>query len=89
MLGFAQKAGKVFSGDATVEAKISKRGASLVIVASDAPENTKKRKNEASGRSKEDSHKNLLAKNVNWESLLVNHREMWFLSWMRDSPERL
>ena len=43
MLGFAQKAGKVFSGDATVEAKISKRGASLVIVASDAPENTKRK----------------------------------------------
>ena len=39
-----------------MEAKISKRGASLVIVASDAPEKYEK-KNEASGRSKEDSIK--------------------------------
>ena len=38
-----KKPGRFFSGDATVEAKISKRGA-LVIVASDAPENTKKKK---------------------------------------------
>ncbi|MEE0775987.1 MAG: L7Ae/L30e/S12e/Gadd45 family ribosomal protein [Bacillota bacterium] len=41
MLGFAQKAGKIFSGEATVEAKVGKRGASLLITATDAPEETK------------------------------------------------
>lgn len=42
-LGFAQKAGKIASGENTVEAKIKDRGASLVIVAEDAPNHTKER----------------------------------------------
>lgn len=43
MLGFAQKAGKLASGENTVEAKIKEKGACLVIVAGDAPEHTKSR----------------------------------------------
>ena len=42
-LGFAQKAGKVVSGENTVEAKIKDRGSCLVVVAEDAPEHTKER----------------------------------------------
>ena len=41
MLGFAQKAGKIASGENTVEAKMKDKGASLVIIAEDAPEHTK------------------------------------------------
>ena len=43
MLGFAQKAGKLASGENTVEAKLKEKGASLVVVAEDAPEHTKER----------------------------------------------
>lgn len=43
MLGFAQKAGKVFSGDTTVEAKINRKGAALLLVAADAPGTTKEK----------------------------------------------
>ena len=42
-LGFAQKAGKLASGENTVEAKMKDKGAKLVIVAEDAPEHTKER----------------------------------------------
>lgn len=42
-LGFGQKAGKVASGENTVEAKIKEKGASLVLVAADAPAHTKTR----------------------------------------------
>lgn len=42
-LGFAQKAGKLSSGENTVEAKIKEKGACLVIVAEDAPDHTKER----------------------------------------------
>ena len=42
-LGFAQKAGKVASGENTVEAKIKEKSACLLIVAEDAPEHTKER----------------------------------------------
>lgn len=42
-LGFAQKAGKIASGENTVEAKIKEKGACLVIVAEDAPDHTKER----------------------------------------------
>lgn len=42
-LGFAQKAGKVASGENTVEAKVKDKGACLLIVAEDAPEHTKER----------------------------------------------
>lgn len=43
MLGFAQKAGKLASGENTVEAKLKEKGASLLVVAEDAPEHTKER----------------------------------------------
>ena len=43
MLGFAQKAGKLASGENTVEAKMKEKGAALVVVAEDAPEHTKER----------------------------------------------
>lgn len=43
MLGFAQKAGKIASGENTVEAKMKDKGACLVIVAEDAPDHTKVR----------------------------------------------
>ena len=43
MLGFAQKSGKLSSGENTVEAKVKDKGAKLVIVAEDAPEHTKER----------------------------------------------
>ena len=43
LLGFAQKAGKVFSGESTVEAKLGKKGACLLITATNAPEETKKK----------------------------------------------
>lgn len=50
MLGFAQKAGKIASGENTVEAKMKDKGACLVVVAEDAPEHTKARmKNLADG----------------------------------------
>lgn len=43
MLGFAQKAGKIASGENTVEAKMKDKGACLVVIAEDAPEHTKAR----------------------------------------------
>ena len=43
MLGFAQKAGKLASGENTVEAKLKEKGASLLVVAEDAPEHTTER----------------------------------------------
>lgn len=49
MLGFAQKAGKLASGENTVEAKIKDKGACLVIVAEDAPEHTKGRMQRLAG----------------------------------------
>lgn len=42
-LGFAQKAGKLASGENTVEAKINEKSAALVLVATDAPDHTKER----------------------------------------------
>ena len=42
-LGFAQKAGKIASGENTVEAKIKEKSACLLIIAEDAPEHTKER----------------------------------------------
>ncbi|MBQ2764976.1 MAG: ribosomal L7Ae/L30e/S12e/Gadd45 family protein [Firmicutes bacterium] len=43
MLGFAQKAGKIASGENTVEAKLKEKSACLIVVAEDAPEHTKDR----------------------------------------------
>ena len=43
MLGFAQKAGKVASGDGAVVEKIKRKEACLVIIASDAAEDTRNR----------------------------------------------
>ena len=40
-LGFAQKAGKVASGENTVEAELAKKKARLLLIAEDAPEHTK------------------------------------------------
>lgn len=54
MLGFAQKAGKLASGENTVEAKIKDKGACLVIVAEDAPEHTKDRMQSLAGRYRTD-----------------------------------
>lgn len=42
-LGFAQKAGKIASGENTVEAKIKERSAKLLIIAEDAPLHTKEK----------------------------------------------
>jgi ribosomal protein L7Ae-like RNA K-turn-binding protein len=42
-LGFAQKAGKLLSGENTVEAKAKERSARLLLVAEDAPAHTKER----------------------------------------------
>lgn len=42
MLGLAMRAGKVVSGEFSVEKRIQKREAWLVLVASDASDNTKK-----------------------------------------------
>lgn len=42
MLGLAEKAGKVASGEFSTEKAVKTRNASLVIVASDASDNTKK-----------------------------------------------
>lgn len=43
MLGFAQKAGKLVSGENTVEAEVKNKKACLLVVAEDAPERTKER----------------------------------------------
>lgn len=43
ILGFAQKAGKLSSGDETCELYLKKRRIKLIILASDAAENTKER----------------------------------------------
>lgn len=42
-LGFAQKAGKLVSGENTVEARAKERSAKLLLVAADAPSHTKDR----------------------------------------------
>ncbi|SEF45720.1 Ribosomal protein L7Ae [Caloramator fervidus] len=42
-IGLMQKAGKISSGDDAVEIDIKKRKAELVIIATDASENTKKK----------------------------------------------
>ena len=42
-LGFAQKAGKIASGENTVEAELSKRSARLLLIAENAPEHTKEK----------------------------------------------
>ncbi len=42
-LGFAQKAGKLVSGENTVEARAKERSAKLLLVAADAPSHTKER----------------------------------------------
>jgi ribosomal protein L7Ae-like RNA K-turn-binding protein len=42
-LGFAQKAGKLVSGENTVEARAKERSAKLILVAEDAPDHTKER----------------------------------------------
>lgn len=42
-LGFAQKAGKLVSGENTVEARAKERSAKLILVAEDAPSHTKEK----------------------------------------------
>lgn len=42
-LGFAQKAGKIASGENTVEAKMSEKSACLLLIAEDAPKHTKEK----------------------------------------------
>lgn len=42
MIGLATKAGKIASGEFAVEAAVRKHSAALVIIASDASDNTKK-----------------------------------------------
>ena len=42
-MGFAQKAGKLVSGENTVEARAKERSAKLLLVAEDAPSHTKER----------------------------------------------
>ena len=41
LLGFAQKSGKVHSGEEAVLSKLNKKSASLLLVVEDAPEATK------------------------------------------------
>ncbi len=41
LLGFAQRAGKLVSGDAGVRAMLQKKRASLILIAADAADNTK------------------------------------------------
>lgn len=43
MLGFAQKSGNLYSGENTVELYLPKRKISLIIITTDASENTKKK----------------------------------------------
>lgn len=43
MLGFAQKSGNLYSGENTVELYLPKKKVSLVIIATDASDNTKEK----------------------------------------------
>lgn len=50
MLGFAQKAGKIVSGDQAVLEKIKRGRVKLVIIAADAAENTRDKLSATAGR---------------------------------------
>ncbi|MEG0874136.1 MAG: ribosomal L7Ae/L30e/S12e/Gadd45 family protein [Clostridiales bacterium] len=50
LLGFAQKAGKIHSGEETVLSKVNKKSASLLIVVEDASEDTKNKMENAAER---------------------------------------
>lgn len=50
ILGFAQKAGKIHSGEETVLSKLNKKSASLLLVAEDAPIATKDKMERSAGR---------------------------------------